>query len=38
MRVSSSSYGSRGNVDPRVGQEECDAPVATGAMPIGVSR
>ena len=46
MRVVSSTYGSRGDVEPMVGlavrvralgaaAEEWDAPVATGVMPTG---
>jgi len=47
MRVFLSTYGSRGVGEPMVGRavqsralgaEECDAPVATGVMPIGVWR
>ena len=47
MRGLLSTHGSRGHVEPMVGlavrsrafgAEECDAPVATGVMPMGVWR
>ena len=44
MRVLSSMYGSRGDVEATVGlavqlgAEECNAPAATGVMSLGVWR
>jgi hypothetical protein len=35
MRVVLTTYRSREDVEPIVGLEGCDAPVATGVMPTG---